>query len=182
MTSGRKKGDKNKYSDETLEQYCRRAYLYDAETGAFTHAIGPRKGQDAGQTDAKGYRRIQFRRRGVRVHRIAWFLHHGEWPVGIVDHKDRDKSNNRIVNLRDVTSRQNTWNQKARQNQSGFKGVTRASPNRWLARVATANGRVELGYYPSAVEAARAYDAAAIRHHGEFAATNESLGLMRSAA
>jgi hypothetical protein len=47
----------------------------------------------------------------------------------------------------------------------------------WMARIGFEKKRIFLGYYIAEEEAARAYDKAAIEHHGEFACTNESLGL-----
>lgn len=48
-------------------------------------------------------------------HRVIWVMHYGEIPEGLeVDHKDRDKTNNRIDNLRLVNSAGNKWNVSAK--------------------------------------------------------------------
>ena len=90
----------------------------------------------------------------------------------LADHENHDTLDNRRANLRKATKRQNTFNQrKARDNTSGFKGVT------WRKGLAVArirgNGKLlHIGSFLTAEEAARAYDEAAIRYHGEFAFLN----------
>ena len=43
-------------------------------------------------------------------HRLAWLLHYGTWPEGVIDHINRDKTDNRISNLRDTTTQVNNLN------------------------------------------------------------------------
>lgn len=54
------------------------------------------------------------------VHRIIWFLEKGFWASEI-DHIDRDKRNNRIDNMREVTRSQNLRN-------VGKKGADKSLP------------------------------------------------------
>lgn len=91
---------------------------------------------------------------------------------------------NRKSNLRPGTRMQNMQNADLRRdNQSGFKGVTwDAARGKWLSSLMINYKNKYLGRYSDKIEAARAYDAAAIEHFGEFAKTNESLGLYRSIA
>lgn len=44
-------------------------------------------------------------------HRIIWLWMTGEWPEGLIDHRDRDAMNNRWGNLRDATPSINSHNQ-----------------------------------------------------------------------
>lgn len=89
---------------------------YDAETGYF-YWLG-RKGHrniDAhGKMllgiNSQGYYRINFNRVSFLAHRVAWALHHGAWPEGLIDHINRRRTDNRIVNLRVVNHTQNVWN------------------------------------------------------------------------
>lgn len=60
-----------------------------------------------------------------KAHRVAWFLLHGIWPSGDIDHIDGDGLNNKIVNLRDVSRQVNTRNATiSKNNSSGVNGVT----------------------------------------------------------
>ena len=76
-----------------------------------------------GTLDNRGYYKVQFNKQPIGQHRIVWELHFGPIPEGkVIDHIDRDKSNNRIENLRCTSQSSNMTNQSQR-NSSGYKGV-----------------------------------------------------------
>lgn len=54
----------------------------------------------------------------------------------------------------------------------------RSTGGRWQARIKTSGRFLSLGVFDSKLEAAKAYDEAALRLYGEFARTNASLGLL----
>ncbi len=93
-----------------------------------------------------------------------------------IDHRDCDGLNNQRYNFRPCTHAQNFRNRGAqRNNTSGYKGVTwSAIKNRWLAAIQVDSTKMHLGNFRDPVEAARAYDAAAAQHFGEFAVLNFS--------
>lgn len=157
---------------QSIEEWIRKWLEYDPETGEIYCRLedGTRK---RAEYPHRGYLRITARRRGVLAHRCAWFLHYGEWPEGQLDHRDRNGCNNRIANLRPATKFNNSHNKNRKRD--GFKGVDRAG-SRWLARIGHHKKQTRIGLFDSPEEAARAYDAAALRLHGEFAATNADLG------
>ena len=113
---------------------------YDSETGIFTWkprkwAYGAKAGTEAGWRDWKGYVIITLDRVNYRAHRLAWLYMTGEWPSQDVDHKDRNKANNRWINLREATRSQNMGNQSLRDcNTSGVKGVSwDKKTGKWVA-------------------------------------------------
>lgn len=93
-----------------------------------------------------------------------------------IDHRDHDGLNNQRENLRVCTNRQNQQNVRkltAWATTSQFKGVCqRRRDNKWRSRIEVNGKREHLGYFNSEVEAAIAYDRAALQHFGEFAHTN----------
>lgn len=90
-----------------------------------------------------------------------------------VDHRDGNGCNNQRENLRAATPAQNCQNRRlASNNKTGFKGVSWASRlNQYKAYIW--DGRsIHLGYFRDVIDAARAYDVAALQRFGEFACTN----------
>lgn len=96
-------------------------------------------------------------------------------PAGfIVDHIDGNGINNTRDNLRPATNQQNLFNQRLRStNTSGYKGVCRDKhQRRWTAYIMVDRKKKHLGTFDDIEEAARAYDAACLSLHGEFARPN----------
>jgi hypothetical protein len=111
---------------------------------------------------------------GVKHRRKSWvFLHHliiGAPPDGLmIDHRNRDTLDNRRANLRFASRAQNMQN---RQHWVGFRGVDQTGPNSWRAAIRADGRRISLGSFATAEAAARAYDEAAVKYHGEFAQLN----------
>ncbi|MBZ0293050.1 MAG: AP2/ERF family transcription factor [Anaerolineae bacterium] len=76
------------------------------------------------------------------------------------------------MNLRFATRSQNGANKGiAISNTSGYKGVS-FNQGKWEARIRVEQRRIHLGRYPSALEAALTYDAAARLFNGDFAGVN----------
>jgi len=98
----------------------------------------------------------------------------------VIDHRNGNGLDNRRSNLRLGNKSQNQSNRRKMPGKaSRFKGVCYSERRKkWEARVCASYRRYLLGYYDTEEDAARAYDAGAKRVHGEFARTNESLGLL----
>lgn len=73
----------------------------------------------------QGYKRIKLKGVTYGAHRIAYALYHGRDPYPYdIDHKDLNKTNNRITNLRKVTRKQNNCNTPQRESKTGHTGIT----------------------------------------------------------
>lgn len=98
---------------------------------------------------------------------LAWYYVYGE--VTKVDHKDRNKINNAINNLRKATHQQNMANQDIRyNNELGVKGVQKRG-NRYRAQITVNYKVIHLGTYNTLEEAIIAREQAAKQYFGEFA-------------
>lgn len=121
------------------------ALHYDPATGVFTWRSSPgmrrvRVGSPAGGGKKTGYRVITVYGRKYAAHRLAWLYVTGNWPVADIDHRNRQRDDNRIHNLREATRMQNAQNRKPRAGAaSGFTGVS-LSGGKWCA-VIMHNGR-----------------------------------------
>lgn len=180
----------NQYENEIMasntlvtQEYLRRIFTYDQESGVLIRRTGCKgfaAGHRAGSIKGDGYVKIEIGEKRYRAHRLIWLYVHGEFPVPGLDHVDGDRSNNRLPNLRLANSFENGANRLLGANStSGLKGVSWYRwTNKWVARIRFEGIDQHLGYFEHKDDAGRAYDAAAARLFGEFARTNESLGLI----
>ena len=117
---------------------------------------GQRKGSVAGYREPRGYIQIQVGRGRYTAHRLIWLWHYGYLPEHGLDHKNRVKSDNRIKNLREVSSQcniRNTGNRK--DNTSGVKGVSWCEQRRkWAAQICVRGKSYNLGCYTAFINAA----------------------------
>jgi hypothetical protein len=96
-------------------------------------------------------------------------------PKGVlVDHRNRDPLNNRRQNLRFATNSENVQNRGKRKNTtSKFIGVWFRKVNgKWESRITHKDKKIYIGCFDSEIDAAKAYDEAARKYHGEFARLN----------
>lgn len=162
---------------ETLQKYLN----YDPETGILSWREGlpygrqRTAGQPAGTMSKGGYLRLTIERKMYANNRIAWKMFYGTDPVGVVDHEDGDKLNNRIRNLRDASQGRNTYNQVRRSdNTTGFKGVVFCKTVRKFTFNLKVDGVKLKRVYFDTPEAANDYVMEKReRLHGEFACHGE---------
>ena len=95
-------------------------------------------------------------------------------PEGmVVDHQFHDTLDNRKENLRICTVSQNAMNKRKSIGSSRFKGVSwHKRDKKWKGKIVHNGRRISLGNFSSEEEAARAYDAKALKLFGEFSCLN----------
>ncbi len=158
----------------TLEQ-VREFLEYDPVSGLFkwrkrtSNRISV--GDVAGVKAGNGYIYIALHDRRLLAHRVAWFYVTGKWPEEQLDHINRDRADNRLVNLRPASQSQNSCNGVLRStNKSGYRGVSwEKRKKKWQARIVKDRKQYLLGYFATKESAYDAYLEAASRLHGEFA-------------
>lgn len=129
-----------------------------------------RKNQEAGSTDSYGYRQVKIHGVNVFAHQIVWLMFNSDLPVQI-DHINRNRSDNRIENLRESNNALNQQNRSlSKNNTSGEQGVT-LHGNKWYARIGLSGKRIGLGSFNTIQEATLAYKKAKEIYHGDTAKT-----------
>ena len=108
-----------------------------------------RRGKVAGYQNGLGYTILYVDGTLYLAHRIIWMWHKGYLPEHGIDHINRNRSDNRIENLREVSQSCNSRNTgNNTNNTSGVKGVQWHKPTRmWCARIKTLYKDKHLGYY-----------------------------------
>ena len=143
------------------EETVRRHLSYDPDTGeiiSLTTRNSVRAGDVCGCIEPSGYIRIGLCGERILAHRLAWFLHFGEWPDQQIDHRNRIRSDNRLVNLRDVNAEANAHNSSVRKNcTSGVTGVRwRPHLRQWQATLSRRGRRASLGHFKTIEQATAA--------------------------
>lgn len=142
---------------------------YDPETGIITRKTSPcntvKVGDTFGALDKSNGSIIgSLFRKMWQAHRLAWLLYYGEDPGEmVVDHINRDRTDNRICNLRLASMVENAYNT------IKWRGITFHKHNRkWMVRISVDKKRIYLGQFDTEDEARQAYLKAKQELHGEF--------------
>jgi hypothetical protein len=129
---------------------------YDHDTGVFTwrkDKCSVKAGSIAGGKTCNGYITISIDGTAILAHRLAWFYCFKEWPEKGIDHINRDRSDNRLDNLREADQTLNNYNNSIRKdNTSGYKGVYLHGSG-YRARVVNKGKNYNLGTFETAEEA-----------------------------
>ena len=121
---------------------------------------GVTAGGMAGCINGQGYRVIEIDGRTYRGGRLAFLWMTGQWPDGVVDHIDGDRSNDVWWNLRAVTRGENTRNRRTARSNTGLLGVVqqpRKRSPRWTAQITINGVSRHLGTHSSMIAASQAY-------------------------
>lgn len=171
------------------QDYLKSILDYDPISGIFiwkkshgARQLGDIAGCNANHGGKTNYIIIGIDEELYRAHRLAFLYMTGNIPR-LVDHKDRNGTNNKWENIRSADKSSNLVNSEKRSdNTSGYKGVSfRSDPNRdkrWRACISKDGKQIVIGTFHTKEEAAKAYDSEVVKYFGEFAVTNKSLGLL----
>lgn len=147
---------------------------YNPDTGVITSKVNRgsrcKVGKILGTKNAYGHLVLQLDKRVYLAHRLAWFYCFKEWPICIIDHIDRNPSNNSLDNLREATKATNNYNSKIyNSNTSGVKGAFfDKRRNLFYSQIVVNSKKIWLGYFQTLEEAGQAYNIEAKKLHGEF--------------
>lgn len=141
---------------EMTYELCRKLFTYDPATGRmarnYTTSSRAIKGQLVGCKNAHGYLVVRVGDTLYYVHRLAWLWMTGEWPSHTIDHINRDPSDNRWENLRDVTHSDN------HHNRHGVSGVYWAARDKvWVASIAYMGVKTHIGQHKDRAIAEKMY-------------------------
>lgn len=155
-------------------------FRYDYETGVLywrwrVNSRVPKTLEAGRQRKSSGYLDVQVHGRFYLVHRVVMPMCYGFYGEGLeVDHINHVRNDNRLVNLRFVTRRENTRNQSvSSKNTSGVTGVYFIKRLQKYAAQIKVNRQVHyLGCYNTLEEAAAARAEANLKYkfnsnHGE---------------
>lgn len=92
--------NKGKNVPKDILGYIANHFSYNPESGMITRDD---RRNSTGSFDKDGYLILKIKGRQFKAHRVAWFLHYGSFPEMEIDHINRNRSDNRICNLREAT-------------------------------------------------------------------------------
>ena len=153
-----------------------RIFHYDPETGLLTSKI-PRAnnrekvGSVVGTPNSSGFLEVGIGYTRYKQHRLIWKMMTGDDPGEmIIDHIDRDFTNNKWSNLRICTKLQNNHNRTVRKDSStGHKNIQMTKNNTFAVRITSNKKTVFQKNFKTLSEAIEARDKALKKHHKEFA-------------
>lgn len=164
-----------KYKTTPSQAQLRGLFTYDNGQLYWTHAATKKewRGKRAGTKHPDGY--IYISVHGVRymAHRLIWSLMMGAIDDNLqIDHINRNRSDNRITNLRNVTKTENMRNMKMmKTNKSGYNGVHwLRNQKKWVATININGERVVLKqtiHLQLAIEARKKAEKKYGYHNGE---------------
>lgn len=122
------------------------------------------------------YWQVKFKGKDYGVHRLVYFLYHEQNPKDFdVEHKDGNKLNNEITNLRLATRQLNNANTRSAKNSSSkYKGVSwNKKLNKWSVCITKDYKQLYLGLFTCEEQAALTYNKHAKLLYGEYALLNK---------
>ena len=146
-----------KLSQEKLKKIV----YYNPVTGCFRWKISTGKSKNnkiAGSIYGNGYRYICYKGKRYKASRLAFLYMKGYFPENEVDHKDRNKINDKWDNLREISSQCNHRNMgMLKNNTSGVKGVWFwKNRKQWISEIKINRKKEILGRFKNKTDAVKA--------------------------
>lgn len=134
------------------QSYLKNRFRYENGNLFFLH--GARKDKELGTAISGGYRRASILGRCWYTHQLIFMYHYGYLPPR-VDHKNQDKLDNRIENLRPFSPSQNAMNAKVNiRSKSGITGVSKhPKGSTWVAKITHNYKPIHLGCFKTKEDA-----------------------------
>jgi hypothetical protein len=136
---------------EKCELLKLKGYTYDPETGKIYGTYG--------KEITNKYRGYISLTTNLTGHHFGWYWVYGNVDFEMLDHINRNKSDNRISNLRSVTNQQNSFNN----NSNGY--YLNKKTNKYLSQIRINNKSIYLGSFLTEEEARQAYLIAKEKYH-----------------
>jgi hypothetical protein len=113
-----------------------------------------------GSKNSAGYLLISVDSKTFVAHKLAWIISNGNIPKGLqIDHINRNRSDNRLCNLRILSNMENCHNQTFRcTNASGYTGVYwHNQSKKWRSKITVNYKHIDLGGFDTPEEASLKY-------------------------
>lgn len=150
-------------------------FTYDPQTGILRWKVPTCKRTRVGDVAGshREYITIKLFGKEYPAHRLAWLYTYGHLPK-LIDHKNRNKYDNRLSNLRIATHSENAYNKSIASNNTVRIAGTYFDGKRkvWRVRIQCNGKRIHVGTFTNKKDAAVARAVAERNYFGEFASSN----------
>lgn len=153
----------------TTQARLKELFSYDEKTGDLTRIldIGGAKIGDIAGSMKRGYKTIRVDGSSYYAHRLVWLYVYGHFPKLMLDHINRIRSDNRLVNLREVSVSENNQNTSiSKNNSTGYSGISfHKATGKYQARIGVDGKSKYLGIFISIKNAIVAQTEAKLKYH-----------------
>lgn len=148
-----------KTQNEITRKLLENFFTYDQTSGRLSRSVGYSNTKESlsGTLNTDGYYEFKVGNLRLKAHRIIWFMVYGEWPEQI-DHINGVRTDNRLKNLREVSSLDNSKNRARLKSATGETGVgfTGSLKNPYISRIVDMGKIIHLGVFKTLEEAVAA--------------------------
>jgi hypothetical protein len=148
--------------DDSVKKWVLENMRYDADTGVLERRLKSGRWKAcSGKAVCNGYATVCVLGEMQYSHRIAWLLARGEIDDDLsIDHENGVRNDNRLVNLRLGTTRENSQNLECHRNGQLVGATWYKRYEKWQAQIRINGKRKYLGLFQTELEAHEAYLAA----------------------